>query len=851
MITQVSDDLEGFDFSILKTLERFRNRIKPENGEIWFIPAPYPVPREKEVLRAITQDLGDGYFGERPRNKSELQSEYFDSLDYLLNEEGEANAYVFVPPSLLEVEYYGRELHPPRTYGAGLKNETRSLIGKESVDQADIGKECNSIGEFLTILLISSVLETRVESDQLREVPQRDDLYVEFSKLSNDEKLTQYFLRYLEVKPQSAYWEISPKGQKRVYNYQCYQTYGFDNNKANEWLETIRSLSQQERKWFRGLGVLYLGTRPADRSDISLDPIIPPIDRDREMVEDLRDTFDNFPDRPVKFKMGDLEKVSEYLSNHLGYLFLEPNENLLILPERNLLEKHLSIPIKKFENYAERYGSNTQGFDELIDILCVFFERMLEIGLFTSFTTVDKALQSEYNGLDLDALLKDVLEKANESQRSRLREYDDLSAIRRAFYTLESSDEIRSTVEEVEALSRSPENIPKFISMWCDHIREQNRSEYVSEAYVNAYDEFSDTIVESYQEIVEGKQDVDHISELVKNQKSSEIIFIIDSFGLTDLEFIGNSINSNPDRCTSVISNIPSYTPSAMSTIYTGLAPSSTGIYGWNPKRGDERYDLMKGRSDITSFITQTRQMEFDLVLSQKYTNSQITNFCSEISDITTHGITFSGLDAAVDSFAEEISKLANDSSRPKERPIVCYLQRFDSMLHEERDELRFDSYYVDLASFIDELVFRFRDAVRNSRIEHTDVLFTGDHGALTRRERELILEYLPSSFSDRFLENNIGEGLDEIFSDIESGSKFRFGWTDFDTAELNFKLDDIDGLDIHIPQGTGTFDLPDIGIVSRYDFTQTRRKSHGHHGGTSLSEMVVPKLVYEDIQNG
>ena len=849
MYNQVIEDLEGFRFSLLNKLERFHTEVKPENAEIWYIPAPYPIPRQKEVLEAATDGLGDSYIGNRPLTKSGLQDEYFSALDYLLKKEGKANAYLFVPPHLLESDFYGRNLHKPRVYDRGIKNSTRKLISKEIFDDEDIGREANSLGGFLTALLISAVIEERVSLEQLDTTPDSDNIYVEFSHLEQKQVLSDYFLHYLEVKPESAYWSLPNDARKRVYDYHCYQAYGLDHTKVVKWTQGVQALDENERKVFRGVALLYLATRESDRPDLSLAPIVPPMNQGRELVEDLKHAFNRLPDTPSEFKVGDLEEVAQYLSDHVGYLFLEPTDGTFTLPDQVLLEKHFVTPAREISEYVDRYEAKTKGYDDLVDVLCNFFEGILELGLFTSFGTVDEALQSSES--EFSAILEEVLEKANSRQKSRIRDYDDLAVVREAFYSIEATEREIREAEVVNDLPRRISEVPEFLEKWCDHIQKENCPDYVNEAYVSAYDEFTDVVVESYSKVVEKESETKHISQLIGESNTPKIVFVIDSFGLTDVQLISDYLKTHPTQCEPVISNIPSYTPSAMTTIYTGLPPSSTGVYGWKPKLGDERYDFMRGGEDVCSFVTQSSLFEFDLVLDKQYANSQLTKFCSEISDIETHGITFDGLDGAIDSFAGTVSDIVDDPTRRKNRPIVCYLQRFDRMLHAERDKVRFDSYYLDLARFVDGIVTNLREAISGSPAEDADLVFTGDHGSLTRKEKSLITDYHPTSFSDRYLEDILGQRPKEIFSEIESGSKFRFGWTDRDIAELNFKLDDIEGIDTHIPKGTGTFDLPDIGIISRYDFTQTRRNSHGHHGGTSLSEMIVPELTYGSEQDG
>jgi len=79
----------------------------------------------------------------------------------------------------------------------------------------------------------------------------------------------------------------------------------------------------------------------------------------------------------------------------------------------------------------------------------------------------------------------------------------------------------------------------------------------------------------------------------------------------------------------------------------------------------------------------------------------------------------------------------------------------------------------------------------------------------------------------------------------LQSGSKFVFGETNDDVDEA---VDQFAGVDCYCPRGDSIFELPDIGLVSRYDIKNRSGHDHGYHGGTSLSEMAALRLTFQGV---
>ena len=232
---------------------------------------------------------------------------------------------------------------------------------------------------------------------------------------------------------------------------------------------------------------------------------------------------------------------------------------------------------------------------------------------------------------------------------------------------------------------------------------------------------------------------------------------------------------------------------------------------------------------------------------------------------------------------------------------IVIYLEDFDQYLHEKLAFAEFENYYRTLGNFLTDLLADIQETADTAIDDTAEVNITSDHGKITRYEMEAILDEHPEfEFTQQMLTDSVT--LDQAYmvnfrnaeftnrsdnhyltiatddtdppvdqvrnmlteedaadvSDeelraiiykvdyLQSGSKFAFG--SINNGDHATELNQFDSIDNYQPRGNGIFDLPSVGLVSRYGIKNRSGHDHGYHGGTSLSEMTALRLTFQGV---
>ncbi len=372
----------------------------------------------------------------------------------------------------------------------------------------------------------------------------------------------------------------------------------------------------------------------------------------------------------------------------------------------------------------------------------------------------------------------------------------------------------------------------------------------------------------------------------------------------TELVF-SNIPSYTPSAISTILTGLPaeetgiySWKPSYDNRIYNLKHRSSDTDFEFIDKQTENSFHLIQRPQLNESGITRVADEIADIRLSSDSTietdhlDAVREGFIDELE------VTLDERHRILESDEFDSSPEARDAQKSH---IVLYLEDFDQYLHDTLSFAEFENYYRTLGAFLTSLLADIQNTVDTAITGTAEINITSDHGKLTRYEMDMILDEHPEyQFTQQMLTDSIT--LDKAYqvkfrnadftnrSDnhyltvatdttdppvdlvrdmlteedaanvndeeiraiidkvdyLQSGSKFVFGNTnDEDPATEVNKFSSIDS---YQPCGDGVFELPDIGLLSRYDIKNRSGHDHGYHGGTSLSEMAAIRLTFQGV---
>lgn len=911
MINELSTTVEdNFDFSPLSNLTQTCREITETTGTIHYIPTNYPLPLSKRALNSVIGGHDRVRALPMPTNEKNLQETIFAGIDFLLEHDGDASAVFFCPSSLVT--------QIPQQRGIGFVDTNKIEISDPIHERVSVYQKLSDTSathteaEFAPFLLksyLSLVTEGEPNLTKLQTTESHEawDLYLPYSELSNvTEDLQEFFLNAIGIQNVKKFLTLPSSGRKSVFEVAFRKKYSVNqDNEYAAFLSTWIRLPANICKLFRELAVTRLtkgrlfNKRLLDLTDSG----------DREFVENIQKSYSQLFDTEEQINQKDPSEAADRLIQKFGILYHNA-------PEQDIESLLSKIRSKLSEDSVHVTEYSTSKLPDILGRVEEMLQRTKEVHIISKSSHIGTAIQSESWVESLEEIYRAMIEK----DVSGHLDIQYIPALEKAKQNVHLTLETKKEAREIQATKTSLENIPDFFKHWVAFLRESQNQEVNNGVYHNSivskYDEFSKMLVSDYDRI-HNEDEFTHLSNLLEPSEKLRLVVIIDSLGYTDFELMQqwDSIESSPD-VEPVFSNIPSYTPSAMASVLTGLTAEETGIYNWITRKGDSTYNL-KNRYDTDEFgfVDQNTPLSYQLLQEQGLMTSGITRFAQQVTDVKLHdgftkGESLEDLYSTVKSEVNKVLKkrhnaYAGDEDIPEKHrrqklnaqksTFVVYLPDFDSLLHDDISIYEFQNYYTTLGRFIDDLSQELLKSLQKySYDEDYELVFAGDHGKITRYEQDLVKKartqepfhqsmlseltdlepynYLNldrASFTDREgkITIAVGDAEDEylitqarnvidtsatddnILEVIEkspfvvSGSKFLFGWQ-AGKAE-NISLNRF-GYDVFYPTGNGVFDLPTVGLLSKYQDKNAPR-AHAYHGGTSISEMTAVKLTYTE----
>jgi len=921
MKTDLEQHLEdSFDFTTFERLTATGETITSSKGKLCYVPTDIPIPFDKRVLSAIV-DSDDARVLPMPVDEWEFRETVHSGIEYLLEQDGDAVVVFFCPRSLIDTYQdipCSDFVHVKRVQ---LEDSTRTIreAFKRGAGTEPRTSTIEDLAEFTLRIFTAAATGTELAPTQIQTSSddRLDDFYIPYDKLTAvPTPIHDFFLTSIGISKPDLFDRLDTNAQQNIYINQMFDHYGSrfaENEPKHEIATAIQRLDPDIQHLFRHLVVKWLAQRRL--FDATL-PELATIDLDRPVIDNIQTSYQRIADDGSTLNIQQPGAAAESLAQHFGILFDDINyDNLTDIV--NTARDQLSSDSKQIEDYSSDPATQTV---EKVDALLAL---LAQVALIKQPRLVNRAFPEDRWA----SIFQQFLRVAFDNDRHDLLDYQYLTALNRARKQERREREYEDQAAEIRDLDVTLDTLPTFLEQWTSFLAETQSNDDFSpllqQELIDKYDEYCSEVVSQYRDIVASDEWL-HLSDLLTPRHDHDgvtITIIIDSFGYTDYLLLNqfDFVDLDPDAVDLVFSNVPSYTPSAMSTILTGLPAEQTGIYSWEPRHDDIICNL-KNRDSGTDFefIDRETAHSFHLIQRPQLNESGITRVADEIADIRFSSdttIEADHLDAVQNGFIDELEATLNERHRilegddfdpsPEAREaqksrIVLYLEDFDQYLHQTLAFAEFENYYRTLGSFLTDLLADIRSTVDTTIDDSVDIQIASDHGKLTRYEMQMVLDEHPEyEFTQQMLTDTVtldqayqvnfrqaeftnrsdnhyitvatddsdppvdrvrtmlteddaadvsDDELREIIEKVDylqSGSKFVFGETNDDIDET---VDQFAGVDCHRPRGDSIFELPDIGLVSRYDVKNQSGHDHGYHGGTSLSEMAALRLTFQGV---
>lgn len=756
-----------FDFSPLQDFTETSAKISTEKGAIRYIPTNYPLPLSKRVLSALLENKEGVRALPLPDNENALQQTIFAAIDYLLDKDGKGSVVFFCPATLTNeiprlrgstfVPIEKLEIKDPRHVRARVYEK---LAGIKSTSTKD------NLASFVLQAYFANVIGQQIPLEQLEttSISEGWNIYIPFQKLSDiEDELSDFYLESIGIRDTDIYQSLPDGAQKNVFELAFEDSYNIPHiHDRAQFLESWVDLEPYTASTFRKLAASRLV-----QGDAFYSPLEEFSDREgKEFVYSTNRAYSSLLQGEDKINQVNPRDAADNLIEYFGILYHDASED-----EISQLMADVRGKLSEDAEHAEAYHPSK--VPEILVRVDKMLHRILELDTLLESTIVEAKTNHE-NWIDP---LRTLYRIKHENELEEYLTLTEFPALFEAKQSVEIEMAEEAEASSIQSMEPSLERLPEFASIWAGYLIDDYEGKAKSDTYRNSivkkYDEFNDLLIDRYEHFRDST-DFDHISDIIQPDPDIlQIIVVIDSLGFSDLELMKEwgMLESDPE-IDPVCSNIPSYTPSAMSTILTGLTPEETGIYHWNVRNESRVLNLQRAVKDEEfEDISRGDTHSYYLIQEQDLMNSGITKFAKSLVDIELHdgfnpGETLEDLAEALDNEIESCLRVRYDvyagnldipveALRRREEAqhstFVVYLDDFDSLLHEDLSKYEFKSYYDALSRFIDDLSSSLLGLLEEySFDEDYELTFAADHGKITRYERDLLMSTRPQETFNR-----------------------------------------------------------------------------------------------------
>jgi len=749
---------ENFSFDPFKDLSLTRTAVTENPGTIQYIPTHYPLPLSKRALSAIIDTDSTIRVLPMPTTQDALGQTLRNGLEYLLENEGDASVLFFCP-TYLESDLDtvpGSDFVPIQKLSLKDKHLTLQEVFNR-LTGLSLTKQFSSLSEFILTSYLSATIGDQIDPANISVCHQpRWDFYVEYPTLEDGDPLSTFYLRSLSIQNIEQFWDLPDQARKNVYEVLFQETYGQPaNSDRARFHEHWTSLSQPAQRILRTLVITeaingrFFNSRISELAS----------DWNRPLAEELQDAYPGLiGDETASLSVRDPQNSARQLREYFGIIWANatPEEVRDAVARARSRFDEDAVHIKEY-----RPSRVKETLSRIGRVLLLFLE--------AEIVTDEEIVAAAFSEADWQLIFADLYRTMLNKDLTGYLTADHIKQLSDARRRIELEQSDEADAQQLSERPASLDTLTDFLGDWTEYIIAEyedgsGRTTVYRDAILEKYEEYCDTLIEEYPQIKTGS-DYEHIAELLTPDSDTlRILLVIDSLGYTDVEFMQQwgMLNRSPE-VEPVFSNIPSYTPSAMSSILSGLPATESGIYHWTAKHSDELYNLKwEHDADAFDWVTAGTDLSYELIQEDSLNKSGITRFSQEVADITLSGNFAPGdtledlqkeiVDTVDTELARRNRAYTDDDIREDHRKnrlqaqksdFVVYITEFDDYLHEDLSTFEFRNYYSALARFIDAVSEGMLGALNDHAVngESTEFVICADHGKITRQEQELFAD--------------------------------------------------------------------------------------------------------------
>lgn len=427
-----------------------------------------------------------------------------------------------------------------------------------------------------------------------------------------------------------------------------------------------------------------------------------------------------------------------------------------------------------------------------------------------------------------------------------------LRALQRVTTARVVKGELRVALEADDAIDAFFEKYARYL-LANNFFLDPGHAPETAEALAKAYIELDRAVASQFWESTSsGSSALTLVKQLQFQTDYDQIyILVIDGFSYLDWKLtkdwvkeLGTRLNLLEGYC---FATVPTYTPCALTALLTGYAPEESGVWDWQVMLDTkELIDLNEAtESQCKAHVRVYMQPRNTMTLVHSYGDTGLSAILRMLADVPM-------IDLPTASQAKAINKATQAIyEHPfKTRVVAFYIADFDQFAHHYIFEDAWEQYYAMQAQrIVRNLVIPIlRRAEEKS--DRVLIVLTADHGKLTRYESKMLTKLLPDSGSfrksARLVEPYLWrKSLRHLLGYIPEGDFERI------TDELEREFGDKDDVQIYFgtklrqcdaSQNATSLISPNFLITSRYG---VEGQAMGH-GGTSLSELMIPFVRFE-----
>jgi len=783
MLEEIIRNIEReLDFTEFQYLAKTAESIEEEKGHILYIPTNKPIPFNKKVLNNILINNKNVLSLPIATNMKELRKNIYRAIEYIVEKKGKKSVVFFCISSIIDSYHTVPGSGFIEFKEVKIQDRTKTLINifENLTNTSAKSYNFSNLSDYIFRIYLSLTVGEDTPSRYVDIISNNDNnyIYIPYKKLKIvPEKLKNFYLGTIGISENQLFYEYDENVKKNLFAISFKNKYGFLKLKyQKEFLERLENTDEDMQKIFRTLAIEK--AIQGRLFDLTLnDVVIRPLDR--QYVESIQKSYRKLFQHNKKINLQDPTESIKKILQHFCLLFSD-------IPESEL-DQYLSKARNQFtQDKIHISDYNMEQVIKTTSRLDNFLKLLTQISIIKSFSLINRLMEKEK--------WKDIfivfLKQKDGIEKSEFLDNKNFIALNEARIVVEQEKKMTEKARRIKDMEPSLSTLPLFLEKWCSFILDDSKIEKSSilrSVFVNKYDDYTSEMVKNYNE-GKFKKEYLHLTDLLKPTEEDKlrVFIIIDGFGYTDYQIIRQKglLKTTPSKIDIMFSNIPSYTPSAVASILTGLTPEESGIYHWKNKLKEKIFNLKKFylKNEDFEFIDMKTDYHYELAQRPIYNNSGLTIFAKKICKNVRLNNNFNiskksgkvlelvrgNIVHVVDKWLDERERILYDPEKPTEAKealesdLVIYVEDFDKYLHTELSIEEFDNYYISLSKFINYITDSILSLAEENKEESLEVIIGADHGKLTRREKKIIEEEMKYEFDPSVLKNNVE--LEEVY---------------------------------------------------------------------------------------